>query len=216
MFGGRSVLALGALVLGVFVLFSLLGGLFGFLRNPFATEKIDRTGPALLTAVQNLARVEGSSGTFQVVVDVEEDAKYLPDVLKGQRIIYLAQGAASGTVDLSDLDATAMTIDEATKSVEFRVPQAEINNIRIDLDASRVLSYDRGLLDRLGDVVGQADLMPSELTKRAEAELAKAATESDLRARAQQNTEQVLRSIASGLGYPTVKVVFVGPTTADQ
>jgi hypothetical protein len=189
-------------------MFALLGGIFGFLSNPFATKKVDRTGPALLTAVQNLARIEGSSGTFQVVVDVEEDAEYLPDALKGQRIIYLAQGAASGTVELGGLSEQSIIIDEATKTATFRVPKAQINNVRIDLSASRVLSYERGLIDRLGDAVGDADPMPSELTTRAEEQLETAAQESELRSRAEANTRQVLTSIGNGLGYTTVVVTF--------
>ncbi len=195
-------LALGAL------LFALFGGIFGFLQNPFATKTVDRTGPALLTAVQNLARIEGSSGTFQVVVDIEKDADYLPDALKGQRIIYLAQGSASGTVDLSVLNESAMTVDEETKSVSFRVPKAQISNERIDLSASRVLSYDRGLIDRIGEAFGEGNVMPAELTTRAEEQLTAAANDSELRTRAEENTRRVLTSIANGLGYSDVTVTF--------
>jgi Protein of unknown function (DUF4230) len=190
------------------LLFTLLGGLFGFLRNPFATTKVDRTGPALLTAVKNLARIEGSSGTFQVVVDVEEDAEYLPDALKGQRIIYLAQGSASGTVDLGGLSEQSITIDETTKTATFTVPKAQISNVRIDLTASRVLSYERGLIDRIGDAVGDTDPMPAELTTKAELQLETAAQESELRSRAEANTKQVLTSIGNGLGYTNVIVTF--------
>jgi hypothetical protein len=208
MIGATSIaVVLGFIGVGA-LLFALLGGVFGFLRNPFATKKIDRTGPALLTAVQNLARIEGSSGTFQVVVDVEEDAEYLPDALKGQRIIYLAQGSASGTVELGGLNAQSITVDETTKTATFRIPKAQISNVRIDLSASRVLSYDRGLIDRLGDAVGDADPMPAELTTRAEEQLETAAQESELRARAEANTKQVLTSIGNGLGYTTVVVTF--------
>ncbi len=204
-------LAIGALLVALF------GGLFGFLQNPFATEKVDRTGPALLTAVRSLARIEGSSGTFQVVVDIEEDAKYLPGALKGQRIIYLAQGSASGTVELGGLNETSMTVDEALKTVQFRVPHAQISNVRIDPKASRVLSYERGLLDRLGDAVGEMDPLPQELNLRAETQLTEAATASELQQRAEASTEQVLRSVATGLGYSNVTVTFTdAPTGAAE
>jgi Protein of unknown function (DUF4230) len=190
------------------LLVSLFGGVFGFLKNPFETKKVDRTGPALLTAIQNLARIEGSTGTFQVVVDIQEDAKYLPDALKGQRILYLAQGSASGTVELGDLDANHMIIDETTKSVTFRVPKAAINNVRIDPKASRVLSYKRGLLDRLGGAVSDLDPLPQELNIRAEQQLTEAAQASELRQRAEASTRNVLQSIAQGLGYTNVVVTF--------
>lgn len=195
-------LAIGALLVALF------GGIFGFLKNPLASEKVDRTGPALLTAVRSLARIEGSSGTFQVVVDIEEDAKYLPGALKGQRIIYLAQGSASGTVELGGLDESSMSVDETLKSVVFTVPHAQISNVRIDPKASRVLSYKRGILDRLGDAVGEIDPLPQELNQRAETQLTEAATASELKQRAEASTEHVLRSIATGLGYTDVMVRF--------
>jgi hypothetical protein len=197
-----AALALGALLVTMF------GGVFGFLKNPFETKKIDRTGPAMLTAVQNLARIEGSSGTFQVVVDIQEDAQYLPAALKGQRIIYLAQGSASGTVELGGLDASKMTIDETTKTVTFRVPKAAINNVRIDPKVSRVLSYKRGILDRIGGALGGLDPLPQELNVLAETQLTEAAKASELRQRAEASTRSVLQSIASGLGYKNVSVVF--------
>jgi hypothetical protein len=197
-----AALALGALLVTMF------GGVFGFLKNPFETKKVDRTGPAMLTAVQNLARIEGSSGTFQVVVDIQEDAQYLPAALKGQRIIYLAQGSASGTVELGGLDASKMMIDETTKTVTFRVPKAAINNVRIDPKVSRVLSYKRGILDRIGGALGGLDPLPQELNVLAEKQLTEAAKASELRQRAEASTRSVLQSIASGLGYKNVSVVF--------
>jgi Protein of unknown function (DUF4230) len=128
--------------------------------------------------------------------------------LKGERIIYLAQGSASGTVDLSALNESAMTVDEETKRVSFRVPKAQISNERIDLSASRVLAYDRGLLDRIGEAFGEGNVMPPELTTRAEEQLSIAANESQLRTRAEENTRRVLTSIANGLGYTDVTVTF--------
>jgi Protein of unknown function (DUF4230) len=207
---GSVAVLLGVLGLGAFVAV-LAGGLFGFLKNPFATEQVDRTGPALLVAVRNLARIEGSSGTFQVVVDIEQDAKYMPSTLKGQRLIYLAQGSASGTVELGGISEETMTIDEATKSVRFVVPPAEINNIRVDLEGSRVLSNERGLFDRLGDAFGDNNPMPPELVVRAETQMKEAAQASDLKARAEASTERVLQSIGNGLGYPNVTVEFQTP-----
>jgi hypothetical protein len=207
---GSIAVLLGVLGLGAFVAV-LAGGLFGFLKNPFETEKVDRTGPALLVAVRNLARIEGSSGTFQVVVDIEQDAKYMPSALKGQRLIYLAQGSASGTVDLGGVSEKTMTIDEATKSVTFVVPPAEINNVRVDLEGSRVLSNERGLFDRLGDAFGDNNPMPPELVVRAETQMQEAALSSDLKARAEASTERVLQSIGNGLGYANVSVKFQTP-----
>ncbi len=196
-----------AAIIGAMVI-SAVWRIAGVLKNPLATEKVDRTGPALITALTNMARVEGSSGTFQVVVDIQDDAKYVPAALKGERIIYLAQGSASGTVDLGGLNATSITVDEVLKTATIIVPQAQISNVRIDLTRSKVLSHERGLLDRLGGAAGDAPAMHPDLVARAETQLKDAATESQLRQRAEENTETLLRSIATGLGYTTVNVEF--------
>ena len=46
--------------------------------DPFGSKTVDRTGPALLQAVNGLHDYHASSGTFEVIVDVEKDAKFLP------------------------------------------------------------------------------------------------------------------------------------------
>jgi Protein of unknown function (DUF4230) len=203
-----SLLALlVAAVVGA-LLVSAIWRFTGALRNPFATEEVDRTGPALITALTDMARVEGSSGTFQVVVDVQDDAKYVPAALKGERIIYLAQGTASGTVDLSNLNATSIIVNEELKTATIVVPKAEISNVRIDLTKSKVLSHERGLLDRIGGAVGDTPAMHPDLVARAETQINEAAVESQLRQRAEENTTSLLRSIATGLGYTTVTVQY--------
>ncbi len=70
---------------------SLLPGL----RDFFGTETHDRSGPALLKSIQDMSRYDAASGNFQVVVDLEKDAKYLPDALRGTRTLYVG----AGTVD---------------------------------------------------------------------------------------------------------------------
>ncbi len=180
----------------------------GAFSNPFATKKVDRTSPALMTALTDLARVEGSSGTFQVVVDIEEDTKNLPASLKGERIIYLAQGSASGTVDLSRLTGRAIVTDEKLKTAKIIVPRAEISNVRIDLTKSKVLSHQRGIIDRIEGAIDDESPMNPDLAMLAEKQLKAAADESELRARAEQNTRLLLTSIATGLGYTSVTVEF--------
>jgi Protein of unknown function (DUF4230) len=180
----------------------------GAFKSPLATKRVDRTTPALMLALTDMARIEGSSGSFQVVVDIQDEAKYVPKALKGERIIYLAQGTASGTVDLAKLSSNSITTDETAKTVTIVVPHAEVSNLRIDLTKSKVLSHDRGLLDRIGGAVGEAPPMHPDLVKRAEQELKKIAAESELRMRAEENTKTLLTRIATGLGYTKVTVEF--------
>jgi Protein of unknown function (DUF4230) len=207
----RRTTAIAALVLAAALGAVIVTGVWkvvGAFKSPLATQRVDRTTPALMLALTDMARVEGSSATFQVVVDVQDQAKYVPKALKGERIIYLAQGTASGTVDLSQVTSSSITADEVAKSVTIVVPHAEVSNLRIDLTKSKVLSHDRGLLDRIGGAVGEAPPMHPDLVARAEQELKKTAADSELRRRAEENTRLLLTRIANGLGFTTVTVEF--------
>jgi Protein of unknown function (DUF4230) len=207
----RRTTAIAALIVAAALGAVVITGIWkvvGAFKSPLATQRVDRTTPALMLALTDMARVEGSSATFQVVVDVQDEAKYVPKALKGERIIYLAQGTASGTVDLSKVTTTSITADEVAKTVTIVVPHAEVSNLRIDLTKSKVLSHERGLLDRIGGAVGEAPPMHPDLVARAEQELKKTAAESELRTRAEENTRLLLTRIANGLGFTTVTVEF--------
>ena len=43
--------------------------------NPFRTEEVDRTGPAVLKALEDLHEYRAATGSYQVMVDIEKDAK---------------------------------------------------------------------------------------------------------------------------------------------
>src|SRR2546426_10953061 len=68
--------ALGAAVVAVLALVGLnrLGDLLPHLANPFRTESVDRTGPVVLKALDDLHEYQAATGSFQVLVDIEQDA----------------------------------------------------------------------------------------------------------------------------------------------
>src|SRR5690242_9303303 len=41
--------------------------------RPLAESTVDRSGPVVLKSIQDLARFQAATGTFQVVVDLEKD-----------------------------------------------------------------------------------------------------------------------------------------------
>lgn len=77
---------LTALLLVLVVLFAGLRlSVVPGLKDLFGSETQDRSGPALLKSVQDISRYDAASGNFQVVVDLEKDAKFLPDAIRGTR-----------------------------------------------------------------------------------------------------------------------------------
>jgi Protein of unknown function (DUF4230) len=212
----RSRVRLVAAVLLVLVLFVAVAGLSGLrlwpsFPNPFATRQVDRSPPVLLKAIEDLAVYKAATGNFQVVVDLEESTRGVPLLLKGQRTLFVAGGSVDAEVDFSGLKGGAIKVSPDGRRVEITLPRARLTPARVDPDQSRVFSRERGLLDRLGSVLSDNPTSERELYRLAQAKMQAAAAESDLQARAEQNTRAMLQSMLRSLGYREVTVTFRDP-----
>jgi hypothetical protein len=212
----RSRVRLVAAIVGVLVLAVAVSGLGGLrlwpsFPNPFATRQVDRSQPVLLKAIEDLAVYKAASGSFQVVVDLEESTRGIPLLLKGQRTLFVAGGSVDAEVDFSGLKGDAIKVSPDGQRVEITLPRARLTQARVDPAQSRVFSRDRGLLDRLGSVLSDNPTSERELYQLAQAKMQAAAAESDLVARAEQNTRAMLQSMLRSLGYRDVTVTFRDP-----
>lgn len=196
------VVLLGALaVLGAQRLPSLLPGL------PFGTETVDRSAPAVLHALEDVSRYEAARANYSVIVDIEQDTRWVPSFIKGERTVLVAQGAVPATVDLGALDQSAIEVDG--EAVTIRLPEAKLGSAQIDLDESRIVSRQRGLIDRLGSVLSSNPGNESEMLRTAQARLDRAARADDaLVVNAEANTRQMLERLLEPLGFTQVTVVF--------
>ena len=208
--GRRMLRGVGLSLVAVLALvgFDRVRDLIPSFGNPFGTETVDRTGPAVLKALEDLHRYEAATGSFQIYVDVEKDAKYVPALLKGQRTLVLATGSVDAGVDFSGIADGAVEVAPDGQSVSVRLPHARLSEPRIDPQQSRVVDRDRGLLDRIGSVFSDSPTSERELYLIAESKLAAAATESGLVARAEENTRKMLSSLLAPLGVTEVYVTF--------
>jgi hypothetical protein len=205
--GAARVVAVVLAVLLGWVGVHHLGDLIPGFGNPFATKKVDRTGPAVLKALDDLHEYRAATGSYQVMVDIEKDARYIPSFLPGERTLFLAQGAVDAGVDFSGLGPGAVTVNP-DHSVTVSLPHATLSKPVLDTDASHVVDRDRGLLDRLGSVFSDSPTGEQALYAAAEPKLRAAADASGLIARADQNTSQMLQKFLAGLGFDKVSVVF--------
>src|SRR5918998_457581 len=82
-----GLVVLAVLTLGGFWFFGWVGGLLPDFANPFREQTIDRTGPAVLKAVRDLQDYRAASGHFEGIVDVEKDTRFVPDAIKGERVL---------------------------------------------------------------------------------------------------------------------------------
>ena len=211
--GALRTLFVGALmVVGGFTVAQLLGFLPS-LHNPFGTTTVDRSQPAILKAVADISEYHAATGNFQVVVDLEKDARYMPDFLRGQRTLFVAAGTVDAYLDFGTLDDQAIAITEDGKSVTVTLPHAQLSEARLDPEASKVVTRERGLLDRLGGVFSDTPTGEQQLYVLAEKKVEAAARAGGVRARAEANTRTMLKGLLESLGFENVTVVFGNPAT---
>ncbi|HVF15083.1 MAG TPA: DUF4230 domain-containing protein [Acidimicrobiales bacterium] len=200
----------GALVICALLAFTgTLGDLLPSIPNPFSSRTIDRTQPALLEAMEDLSDYKAAAGNFQVLVDSEKDARFLPSFIRGERTVYSAAGTVEASVNFSDLDAQSIVVSEDRRAVTIALPAPTLSEPHLDLDQSRVVSRDRGLLDRLGSVFADTPTGERELQLAAAEKMKAAAGASDLSTRAEENTRKMLESLLGNLGFTSVTVTFV-------
>jgi hypothetical protein len=174
----------------------------------FEQQTVDRSAAPLLTALRDVAQHRAAEGTFQVLVDVEQDTPYVPSFISGERTSFFAVGRVDALVDVAGLGADRVTASPDRRSVSIALPAPVLAPAVVDPAQSRVVGRDRGLVERLSGVVEDSPTGEQELYVLAGAKLDEAARGSDLLARAEENTRTWLTSLAQSLGYEQVTVTF--------
>ncbi|GAA1261196.1 DUF4230 domain-containing protein [Sphaerisporangium rubeum] len=202
---GRRIL-IGALVAVVL----LAGGawLAWTTIDPLGTRNVDRSPPVLLQSIQDMSRFQAASGNFQVIVDLEKDAPFLPDALKGSRTLFVGVGSVDAYVDFAGLKENAITVSPDRTEVTVRLPRAQLERPSLDNEKSHVYAQERGLLDRFQDMMSNSPQDQQELYVLAAKKIAEAAQQSDLRQRADQNTKLMLEGMLKSLGFTKVTIKY--------
>jgi hypothetical protein len=178
------------------------------LKDLFGTETQDRSGPALLKSIQDISRYDAASGNFQVVVDLEKDAKLLPDAIRGTRTLYVGAGTVDAYVDLGKVGENDVQVNGDRTSATLRLPHAQLGKPALDPDRSYAVSKQRGLFDRLGDLFSDNPNGEQAVQKLAVRHIGDAAKESELTARAEANTTGMLEGLLRSLGFKEVRVSY--------
>ena len=186
---------------------SLRDRLFG------ADQRPEAAGTTLLT-IRRTSELRAATGEFSVPVyfGTEQDGvvhDILPDAFDANSGVAIYQGSVDAFVDLKDLTTDDLEINRTDRSIVITVPQPRLSKPNIDEDASKVITQDRGLMTRLGELFDDAPLQgKDDLDKVAVEELDRAAAESDLSGTAKDNTRDFLTALAKRLGYDDVEVRF--------
>lgn len=200
--GGRHWVGyLLAAVAGAVAIALIGAGLVGLVPrlNPFGTDTVDRSAPALLQSVRDLSQYHAAVGDFQVVVDVEKDVRFVPSIIAGERSLFVANGTVDAYVDFSGLAEDKLRVDHEAKTVQIQLPDAALAKPNLDPERSYLFGQQRGVLNRINDLVSPPD--QHQFYAAAEKKIAEAAEASELKARAQQNTRAMLTGMMQSLGY---------------
>ena len=137
-------LVLGAvLAVGVLVAAGLTSASF-----PFQTETVDRSQPVLLQSVQEISQFHAAVGTFEVILDQEEDVRWVPGFIAGERSLFVAAGTVNAYVDLSGLADGDLTLSEDGTTARIRLPEAQLDPPNLDHDRTYLYSQERGVINR--------------------------------------------------------------------
>ncbi|MFE9692560.1 DUF4230 domain-containing protein [Micromonospora sp. NPDC005806] len=203
---------LGAAALAVVVLLGVQAtGILPDFRNPFAKEQTDRSQPPLLKSIRDLSRYVAAEGDFQVVVDLQNDRRNVPDFLLNERTLFVGAGSVEAYVDFSKIAEGAIVESADKKSVEIKLPAPQLGETNLDLEKSYVFAEQRGLINRLNDLVAGNPNRQQQVYQLAEDRITAAARDSGLTARAQENTRKMLEGLLRSLGYQKVTVTYTTP-----
>lgn len=174
--------------------------------NPFHEETKDRSGPVLLQSIRDLNRYEAASGNFQVVVDLEKDAKFLPSSLRGKRTLFVGNGSVDAYVDFSRIATGAVKVNSDRTAATITLPHAQLEPTNLDTKRSYVYATERGLFDRFGDFFSSNPDNQQQLYVLASQKIQTAAQQSRLADQADANTKRMLENMLKALGFRTVAV----------
>jgi hypothetical protein len=184
--------------------------LFPQLRNPFAEQTTERSGPVLLTSIQQLSRYEAASGTFQVVVDISSGTSFLPGFLEGSDTMFIGVGSDNAFVDFSHLKGDAIKTNADRTAATLTLPHAQLEQANLNVKQSYVFAQQQGLFTRVNQFLSGNPNSQQALYELAQRDIHAAAGKSQVLADAERNTRTMLVSLLQSLGFRTITVNFAG------
>ena len=103
----KKLIAAGVGVAVAVPLVNAVGDWISGWGSPLEREVVDRSTPPLLLALDDLHEYHAATADLQVMVDVEIDTPWVPSIISGERVHFMAVGTADAYVDFENLDGDA-------------------------------------------------------------------------------------------------------------
>jgi hypothetical protein len=181
--------------------------------NPFRTVHKDHSPPPILNALRETTDLHAAQAQFEVLIDHEDDVRYMPAALAGERVQFVGIGTVDAVVDLSTLTADAIVYDGKSNSAVITLPAPTLATPVLDHEQSHVMNRDRGIFNRVAGLFSDNPTSEAGLYEAAGKKMTDAAAQSGLLAMGEQHTRDVLESMITALGVDHVEIRFDNPPT---
>ena len=155
----------------------------------------------VVNQIRNASELTTTIFTMQTVVPTSQNRKIGDWQIGTTKLVYIAHGEVRAGVDLSQL--TPENVKVTGEQVNIQLPPPQILDGKIDVDRSRVYSYDQGFLN-LGPHV------PNELQtlaqQKALSEVVSAACHTGILEQANKQAHSAIANLLNISGYPLVNV----------
>jgi Protein of unknown function (DUF4230) len=178
------------------------------LRNPFAETTTETSQPVLLKSITALSRYEAASGSFEVVVDLTKHASLIPSFIEGSETLFIGQGTDVAYVDFSQLKSQAIKVSANRTTVTITLPKAQLESAVLNVSQSYVVAEQQGLLNRIGDFFSGNPNSQQQVYILAQQKIQTAAERSPLVPEAEKNTQEMLTSMLTSLGFQHITITF--------
>lgn len=191
--GAALLLAIGLLV----------GRCTGDAPAPAASTTVVKRGPNVVIAIRDLARLEGASFHMERVIDLKEKQNRFQGLVTAEdAILLVAAGDVVAGVDLSQMNAEDIRVDEATKRVKVVLPRATVFSASLDNQNTYVHTRSTDLLAR------RQEALETRARQEAERTLEQNAIEAGILARAERNVARTIEILIRSLGFQDVEVSY--------
>lgn len=198
---------LGAVAVAVVVVVGVLGGLaVGRCTAPpapapAASVTVVHSTPNVVTAVRDLARLEGAAFHMERVIELTERQRRVFGLVEAEdAILLVASGEVVAGVDLSEIGEDDIVVDTEQKSARVTLPPVRILSSRLDNERTRVHSRQTDLLAE------RRESLETRARREAERTLVAAADEAGIHDRAAKNVRRTVEGLVRSLGYEQVEV----------
>jgi len=166
-------------------------------------EPYQEIGPVVITSIRDMARLTTVEAVEYTIVEKGTDRGWL-SWARGDSIQLFAVARIGAGVDLSEVSVRDVSVDPEDGVVELVIPNAEVQYVAVDNEATQILDRSTGIFTR-GD-----PRLETDTRQIADEVLRQSAIDGGLLERAEDNARQVLTDFLLGLGYRDVIVEFEG------